>query len=62
MLIQYTHYPTIVTEYKTQFFQKKKNFFFDYFKGLLMTHNLDIFMSGKKLGLNGLNCSRFVFF
>ncbi len=27
---------------------------FDYFKGLLMTHHLDIFISGKNLGLNGL--------
>ncbi len=27
----------------------------DYFKGLLMTHYLDIFMSVKNVGLNGLN-------
>ncbi len=26
----------------------------DCFKGILMTHDLDIFESGKKLGLNGL--------
>lgn len=26
-----------------------------YFIGLLMTHHLNIFMSGKKLGLNGLS-------
>ncbi len=37
-------------------FSKKKNpkIIIDYFKGLLMTHHLDIFMSGKNLGLNGL--------
>ncbi len=48
---------TIVTEHKTQFFthfSKKNIFFFYYFKGLFMTHHLDIFMSGKNLGLNGL--------
>ncbi len=44
---------TIVTEHKTQFsthFSKKKKKI-DYFKGLLMTHHLDIFMSGKKIGI-----------
>ncbi len=44
---------TIVTEHKTQFSQNIKTII-DYFKGLLMTHHLDIFMSGKNLGLNGL--------
>ncbi len=42
-----------MTEHKTQFSQKIKTII-DYFKGLLMTHHLDIFMSGKNLGLNGL--------
>ncbi len=42
MLIQYTHYPTIVTEYKTQFFtqfskKKKKNFSFWLFQRI--THD-----------------------
>ncbi len=60
MLIQYTHYPlgTIVTDHKTQFshtFPKQfQKIIIDYFKGLLITHHLDIFMSGKKMGLNGL--------
>ncbi len=37
-----------------QFFTHFKKIIIDYFKGLLMTHHLDIFMSGKNLGLNGL--------
>ncbi len=46
MLIQYIIPPdTIETDHKTQISH--------FFKGLLMTH-LDILMSGKKLGLNGL--------
>ncbi len=36
-----------MTEHKTQFSQKIKTII-DYFKGLLMTHHLDIFMSGIK--------------
>ncbi len=32
----------------------KKTYIIDYFKGLLMTHRLDFFMSGKNLRLNGL--------
>ena len=58
MLIQYTHYPTIVTDHKTHFFtyfvMKNKKIMMDHLKGLLMTHDLDILMSGKNLGLNGL--------
>ncbi len=43
MLFQYTNYPT------GHNFQKKiKKIIIDYFKGLLVTHNLDIFMSGIK--------------
>ncbi len=48
---------TVVTDHKTQFFthfHKKIQKIFDYFKCLLMTHHLDIFMSGNNLGLNGL--------
>ncbi len=45
---------TIVTEHKTQLYtfpkKTKKNIMLDYFKGLLMTHHWDIFMSGKKIG------------
>ncbi len=38
----------------------------DCFKGILMTHDLDIFESGKNLGLNGLSkkknvCERLIF-
>ncbi len=61
------HYPpdTIVTELKTQFFthfsKKTEKIIIDYFKGLLVTHHLDIFMSGKNLGLNGLNRKPFHF-
>ncbi len=40
MLIQYTHYPT-GDDHKTQL---KKNIIIDYFKGLLMTHHLDLFI------------------
>ncbi len=61
MLFQYTHFPSCVTvvNIKRNFshtFPKKKilKIIIDYFKGLLMTHNLDIFMSGKNLRLNGL--------
>ncbi len=58
MWFQYSPYHTIVTEHKTQFFKhfskKMQKIIIDYFKGLLMTHHLDIFMSGKNLGLNGL--------
>ncbi len=67
MLIQYIHYPT---NYKTQFFhtlfqkkkkkKKKKGKQKAYFKGLPMTHHWDIFMSGKKLGLNGLNLKNLI--
>ncbi len=46
-----THYPT-GHNFSHAFPQK---IIIDYFKGLLMTHNLDIFMSGKNLGLNGLS-------
>ncbi len=51
---------TIVTEHKTQFFTHFSQkiiilIIIDYFKGLLVTHHLDIFMSGKNLGLNGLS-------
>ncbi len=48
-------WPTI-KQFFTHFSKKKKKI--DYFKWLLMTHHLDIFMSGKKLGLNGLTVSQ----
>ncbi len=48
-----THYPT-GHNFHTLFKKKKQKIIIDYFKGLLMTHHLDIFMSGKNLGLNGL--------
>ncbi len=51
MLIQYTPENTI---FHTLFQKKKKIIIIDYFKGLLMTHHLDIFMFRKNLGLNGL--------
>ncbi len=52
MLIQYIQYSTGHNcNWRNQFFtpppQKKQNNC-DHFKGLLMTHNLDIFMSGIK--------------
>ncbi len=31
----------------------------DYFKGLLMTHHLDIFMSGKKIGIKRVDNSSY---
>ncbi len=62
MLIQYT----IVTDHKTIFhtlFQKEKQKkMIDYFKGLLMSHHLDIFMSGKNVGLNGLRLTEITCF
>ncbi len=48
----------IVTEHKTNFFHTLFQIIItriiDYFKGLLMPHHLDIFMSGINLGLNVL--------
>ena len=32
-----------------------KKYMIGYFKGLVMTQDKDIFMSGKNVGLNGLN-------
>ncbi len=61
MLFQSTHYPTghncdwtENTIFLTLFQKKIKKIIIDYFKGLLVMHHLDIFMSGKNLGLNGL--------
>ncbi len=57
MLFQYTHDPTghYCDNFSHTFPKKNQKITIDYFKGLLMTHHLDIFMSGeKKLGLNGL--------
>ncbi len=60
MLIQHTHYPTghncdrPENSFSHTFPKKIQNTMINYFKGLLMTHNLDIFMSGKNLGLNGV--------
>ncbi len=61
MLFQSTHYPTghncdrtENTIFHTLFQKKKKKNIIDYFKGLLVIHHLNIFMSGKNLGLNGL--------
>ncbi len=49
---------TVVTEHKTQFFtyfsKKNAKHIIDCFKGLLMTHHLDILMSGENVGLNRL--------
>ncbi len=49
----------MVTDHKTHIFthfsKKIHKEIIDYFKGLLTTHNLDIFMSGKNVGLNGLS-------
>ncbi len=44
-----------MTDHKTQFFThfSKIIIIIDYFKGLLMKHHLDIFMSGNVFGLNG---------
>ncbi len=51
-----------MTEHKTIFRTFPKKIIIDYFKGLLMTHHLDIFMSGKNLGLNGFkSCSCLLF-
>ncbi len=62
MLIHYTHYPTghNCSHHFSHTFPKKKNpqIIIDYFKGLLMTHYLDIFMFVKNLGLNGLRPKR----
>ncbi len=53
MLFQYIDIiPQLCPNIKHNFshtFTKKK--IIDYFKGLLVTHHLDIFMSGKNLGL-----------
>ncbi len=46
-----------MSEHKTIFhtlFKTNSKIIIDYFKGLLMTHHLDIFMSGKNLGLKRL--------
>ncbi len=52
---------TIVTNHKTHTFPlNKKNI--DYFKGLLMTHHFDIFMSEKNLGLNGLIYLKYIIY
>ncbi len=48
-----THYPT-GHNFSHTFPKKIQKIIIDYFKGLLMTHHLDIFISGKNLGLNGL--------
>ncbi len=61
MLILYTHYLTGHNGDRPQntnfytLFQKIHKEIIDYFKGLLTTHNLDIFMSRKNVGLNGLS-------
>ncbi len=47
--------PTIKHNFSHTFPKKCQNIFSDYFKGLLMTHHLDIFISGKNLGLNRLS-------
>ncbi len=52
MIIQYTHYPTGHDHFSHTFPQTFKKIIIDYFKGLVMTHHLDIFMSGKNVGLN----------
>ncbi len=59
MLFQYTHYATghNWSQFFTHFSKKKKIIIIDYFKGLLVTHHLDIFMSGKKIGIKRVNVS-----
>ncbi len=50
--------PNIKHNFSHTFPKKILKIFIDYFKGLLMTPHLDIFMSGKNVGLNGLKlCS-----
>lgn len=54
-IISLTHYPTghiSDPTHETHFFTY---FLIDYFKSLLMTRDLDVFMSWKDLGLNGLS-------
>ncbi len=47
--------PTIKHNFSHTFPKKCQKIIIDYFEGLLMTRHLDIFMSGKNLGLNGLS-------